>query len=68
MRHTAREATSDEVKELKAEARQLKETLAEVLIENRRMKLTCPALPGLLGSRSSFTRTPKPATMLSRSS
>jgi transposase len=29
----AREATSDEVKELKAEARQLKETLAEVLIE-----------------------------------
>src|SRR5262245_3674286 len=28
---TAREATSDEVKELKAEARQLKETLAEVL-------------------------------------
>ena len=29
---TAREATSDEVKELKAEARQLKETLAEVLI------------------------------------
>ena len=32
---TAREATSDEVRELKAEARQLKETLAEVLIENR---------------------------------
>jgi transposase len=32
---TAREATSDEVKELKAEARQLKETLAEVLIEAR---------------------------------
>lgn len=31
----AREATSDEVKELKAEARQLKETLAEILIENR---------------------------------
>jgi hypothetical protein len=31
----AREATSDEVKDLKAEARQLKETLAEVLIENR---------------------------------
>ena len=30
---TAREATSDEVKELKAEARQLKETLAEVMIE-----------------------------------
>src|SRR5712692_5481092 len=29
---TAREATSDEVKELRAEARQLKETLAEVLV------------------------------------
>src|SRR5215471_17357209 len=28
----------DEVKELKAEARQLKETLAEVLIENRLLK------------------------------
>src|SRR5438876_2556908 len=35
---TAREATSEEVKELKAEARQLKETLAEVLIENRLLK------------------------------
>ena len=35
---TAREATSDEVKELKAEARQLRETLAEVLIENRLLK------------------------------
>ena len=35
---TAREATSDEVKELKAEARQLKETPAEVLIENRLLK------------------------------
>src|SRR5262249_6773618 len=35
---TAREATSDEVKELKAEARQLKQTLAEVLIENRLLK------------------------------
>src|ERR1700736_3060556 len=32
---TAREAPSDEVKDLKAEARQLKETLADVLIENR---------------------------------
>ena len=31
-------STSDEVKELKAEARQLKETLAEVLIENRLLK------------------------------
>jgi predicted RNA-binding Zn ribbon-like protein len=28
-------ATSDEVEDLPAEARQLKETLAEVLIENR---------------------------------
>jgi transposase len=37
-RHTAREATSDEVKELKAEARQLKEALVEVLIENRLLK------------------------------
>src|SRR5271157_1706965 len=35
---TAREATSDEVKDLKAEVRQLKETLAEVLIENRLLK------------------------------
>src|SRR5437868_15281397 len=35
---TAREATSDEAKELKAEARQLKETLAAVLIENRLLK------------------------------
>src|SRR5882672_6142430 len=35
---TAREVTSDEVKQLKAEARQLKETLAEVLIENRLLK------------------------------
>src|SRR5215471_1966357 len=37
---TAREATSDEVKELKAEARQLKETLAEVLIETAIVNLT----------------------------
>ena len=35
---TAREATSEEVKQLRAEARQLKETLAEVLIENRLLK------------------------------
>ena len=35
---TAREATSDEVKDLRAEARQLKETLAEVLLENRLLK------------------------------
>ena len=32
---TAREATSDEVKTLRAEARQLKEALAEVTLENR---------------------------------
>ena len=42
---TAREATADEVKELKAEARQLKETLAEVLIENRLLKKSVRALP-----------------------
>jgi len=35
---TVREATSDEVKGLKAEARQLKEALAEVLLENRLLK------------------------------
>lgn len=35
---TAREVTSDEVKELRDEARQLKETLAEVLVENRLLK------------------------------
>jgi hypothetical protein len=34
---TAREATSDEVKTLRAEARQLKEALAEVTLENRKM-------------------------------
>jgi polyhydroxyalkanoate synthesis regulator phasin len=32
------EATSDEVKDLRAEVRQLKETLAELLIENRMFK------------------------------
>jgi len=32
------EATSDEVKALKAEVRQLKETLAELLVENRMLK------------------------------
>ena len=42
---TAREATTDEVKELKARARQLKETLAEVLIENRLLKKTYGAPP-----------------------
>src|SRR5512146_3326720 len=35
---TAREATSDEVKGLRAETHQLKELLAEVLIENRVLK------------------------------
>ena len=35
---TARAATSDEVKALRAEASQLKETLAELLIENRLLK------------------------------
>ena len=35
---TAREATSDEVKTLRAEALSLKETLAELLMENRLLK------------------------------
>jgi len=35
---TSREATSDEVKELRTEARQLKEALAEVTLENRLLK------------------------------
>ena len=35
---TAREATSDEVKTLRAEARQLKEALAEVTLEKRMKK------------------------------
>jgi transposase len=35
---TAREATSDEVKGLRSEAQQLKELLAEVLLENRLLK------------------------------
>jgi transposase len=35
---TAREATSDEVKEIQAEARQLKELVAELMIENRLLK------------------------------
>jgi len=37
-RDTVREATSDKVKDLRAEARQLKETLAELLIESRLLK------------------------------
>lgn len=35
---TAREATSDEVKHLRTEASALKETLAELLMENRLLK------------------------------
>jgi len=35
---TVREATSDEVKTLRAEARQLKEALAEATLENRLLK------------------------------
>ena len=35
---TAREATSDDVKGLRAEAHQLKELLAELLVENRLFK------------------------------
>ena len=35
---TAREATGDEVKEIQAEARQLKELVAELMIENRVLK------------------------------
>jgi transposase len=35
---TAREATSDEVKEIEAQARQLKELLAELMLENRLLK------------------------------
>src|ERR1700726_1085804 len=35
---TAQEATSDEVKEIQAQARQLKELVAELMIENRLLK------------------------------
>ena len=35
---TAREATSDEVKNLRGETRALKETVAELLMENRLLK------------------------------
>lgn len=35
---TAREATSDEVKQLRSEATALKETVAELLMENRLLK------------------------------
>ena len=37
-RDTAREATSDEVKGLRAETHQLKELLAELMMENRLLK------------------------------
>ena len=37
---TARDATSDEVKDIRAELRQLKEALAETLLENRLLKKT----------------------------
>jgi transposase len=40
----AREAASDEVKGLRTEARQLKELLAEVLLENRLLKKVCSAV------------------------
>ena len=35
---TAREATSDEIKAIQAQARQLKELVAELMIENRLLK------------------------------
>lgn len=35
---TVREATSDEVKDLRAQTRQLKEALAEAMLENRLLK------------------------------
>ena len=35
---TARDATSDEVKDIRAELRQVKEALAETLLENRLLK------------------------------
>ena len=38
---TAREATSDEVKGLRAEAHQLKELMAELMLENRLLKKAC---------------------------
>ena len=46
---TAREATSDEVKEIQAQARQLKELLAELMLENRLLK------KGVLGDGESDT-------------
>ncbi len=46
---TTREATSDEVKEIQAQARQLKELLAELLLENRLLKKS------VLGDRGTDT-------------
>ena len=43
---TVREATSDEVKQLRSEATALKETLAELLMENRVLKKSVIADPG----------------------
>ena len=40
---TAREATSDEVKDLRREASALKEVVAELTLENRLLKKTRPA-------------------------
>ena len=45
---TAREATSDEVKGIRAEAQQLKELLAEVLLENRLLKKSGPPTSTLI--------------------
>jgi len=42
---TAREATSDEVKEIQAQAGQLKELSAELLLENRLLKKAYSAMP-----------------------
>jgi hypothetical protein len=39
-----REATSEEVKTLRAEARQLKEALAEQMLENRLLKKAFPRM------------------------
>jgi transposase len=41
---TAREATSEEVKSLMAESSQLKEMLAEQMMENRLLKKTCSGM------------------------
>ena len=52
---TAREATSDEVRSLRRETRDLKEALAETLLENRLLKKACAGMGattvGLVGHR-----------------